>query len=157
MFSLLTDVFRIGRELGVDPTVILQSSHGRRSIDTIQLYDPSKANWECECCTFIPCLHYLRIDLRRANESLDVSHVEGLVGHWTYDVNLSNKGGTLSHNCFTLQIPKQFGPDAVEVPGARGVWVISIFIPSSQRSLANPGYMKNCSHRSRQPRHHGQS
>ena len=49
MFSILTDVFRIGKELGVDPTVILQSSHGRRSIDTIQLYDPSKANWECEC------------------------------------------------------------------------------------------------------------
>ena len=49
MSSLLTNVFRIGRELGVDPTVILQSSHGRRSIDTMQLYDPSKANWGCEC------------------------------------------------------------------------------------------------------------
>ena len=49
MFSLLTNVFRIGKELGVDPTVILQSSHGRRSIDTMQLYDPSKANWGCEC------------------------------------------------------------------------------------------------------------
>ena len=56
---------RIGRELGVDPAVILQSSHGRRSIDTFQLYDPSKANWECEWSSFDRCLH---IDMRRANE-----------------------------------------------------------------------------------------
>ena len=38
---------RLGKELGVDPTVVLQSSHGRRSIDTLRLYDPNKANWEC--------------------------------------------------------------------------------------------------------------
>jgi len=38
---------RLGKELGVDPNVILETSHGRRSIDTLQLYDPSKANWEC--------------------------------------------------------------------------------------------------------------
>lgn len=38
---------RIGKELGIDPNVVLQSSHGRRSIDTLKLYDPSKANWEC--------------------------------------------------------------------------------------------------------------
>lgn len=63
---------KIGKELGVDPAVILQSSHGRRSIDTFQLYDPSKANWE-----------YVR-------------WIEGL-------------------------IPKQFGLDAVEVPGARNL------------------------------------
>ena len=25
----------------------IETSHGRRSIDTLQLYDPSKANWEC--------------------------------------------------------------------------------------------------------------
>lgn len=36
----------------------------------------------------------MHIDTRRANESLDVRHVEGL-------------------------IPKQFGLDAAEVPGAR--------------------------------------
>lgn len=42
---------RIGKELGIDPSLILQSSHGRRSIDTFQLYDPSKANWECWCMT----------------------------------------------------------------------------------------------------------
>jgi glycerol-1-phosphatase len=34
--------------MGVDPQVILQTSHGRRSIDTLQLYDPSRANWECK-------------------------------------------------------------------------------------------------------------
>ncbi|KAL8929813.1 MAG: hypothetical protein Q9208_000957 [Pyrenodesmia sp. 3 TL-2023] len=37
---------KIGKELGVDPTVILQTSHGRRSIETLALYDKSKANWE---------------------------------------------------------------------------------------------------------------
>lgn len=36
---------RIAKDLGVDPAVILQSSHGRRSIDTLALYDRSKANW----------------------------------------------------------------------------------------------------------------
>ncbi len=42
------DSSRIGKELGVDPNLILQSSHGRRSVDTLALYDPSKANWECQ-------------------------------------------------------------------------------------------------------------
>ncbi|OQD68693.1 hypothetical protein PENDEC_c032G03236 [Penicillium decumbens] len=37
---------QIGAELGVDPEVILATSHGRRSIDTMALYDKSKANWE---------------------------------------------------------------------------------------------------------------
>ncbi len=32
----------------MDPKVIMDSARGRRSIDTIKLYDPSKANWECE-------------------------------------------------------------------------------------------------------------
>ncbi|KAJ5635832.1 Glycerol-3-phosphate phosphatase [Penicillium longicatenatum] len=36
----------IGEELGVDPKTILATSHGRRSIDVMQLYDQSKANWE---------------------------------------------------------------------------------------------------------------
>ncbi|KAL9116927.1 MAG: hypothetical protein Q9187_006544 [Circinaria calcarea] len=64
--------FLLGNEMGVDPEVILATAHGRRSIDTLRLYDPSKANWEY------------------------VSHVEGL-------------------------IPKEFGADAVEVPGARAL------------------------------------
>ncbi|KAJ5587667.1 HAD-like protein [Penicillium hispanicum] len=36
----------IGAELGVDPKTILATSHGRRSIDVMQLYDKTKANWE---------------------------------------------------------------------------------------------------------------
>lgn len=38
---------RIGAELNVDPKTILATSHGRRSIDVMKLYDKSKANWEC--------------------------------------------------------------------------------------------------------------
>ncbi|KAL8835300.1 MAG: hypothetical protein Q9170_003386 [Blastenia crenularia] len=37
---------KIGNELGVDPSVILLTSHGRRSIETLALYDKSKANWD---------------------------------------------------------------------------------------------------------------
>ena len=37
--------------MGVDPAVILASSHGRRSIDVLRLYDPARANLDCEC----PC------------------------------------------------------------------------------------------------------
>ncbi|KIW53936.1 hypothetical protein PV05_06343 [Exophiala xenobiotica] len=57
-------------EMGVDPEVILATSHGRRSIDTFKEFDPSKANWEY------------------------INQQEGL-------------------------IPKLFGQDAVEIPGAR--------------------------------------
>ncbi|KAH7385642.1 HAD-like domain-containing protein [Pyrenochaeta sp. MPI-SDFR-AT-0127] len=63
---------RIGREIGVDPDVILATSHGRRSIDVLQIYEPKLANWEYIC------------------------HVEGL-------------------------IPKEFGQDAIEIPGSRAM------------------------------------
>ncbi|KAI1774937.1 HAD-like protein [Hypoxylon cercidicola] len=36
----------IGNEIGVDPEVILQTSHGRRSIDMLKMLSPEKANWE---------------------------------------------------------------------------------------------------------------
>ncbi|KAI1383113.1 HAD-like protein [Hypoxylon trugodes] len=36
----------VGNEIGVDPKVILQTSHGRRSIDTLKVISPDKANWE---------------------------------------------------------------------------------------------------------------
>ena len=49
--STNTNFPRIGRQLGVDPEVILATSHGRRSIDVLQAYDPSKANWECKSCS----------------------------------------------------------------------------------------------------------
>lgn len=63
---------KIGKELGVDPSVILLTSHGRRSIETLALYDQNKANWDY------------------------VSYIEGL-------------------------IPKEYGGDAVEIPGARSL------------------------------------
>ncbi|OAL39891.1 hypothetical protein AYO20_00803 [Fonsecaea nubica] len=59
-----------GEIMGVDPNIILASSHGRRSIDVFKMYDPSKANWDY------------------------IIHQESL-------------------------IPKEFGQDAVEIPGAR--------------------------------------
>ncbi|KAI9781474.1 MAG: hypothetical protein M1816_002361 [Peltula sp. TS41687] len=37
---------KIAKELNIDPQVILASSHGRRSIDTLKIYDPARANWE---------------------------------------------------------------------------------------------------------------
>ncbi|KAL5120324.1 DL-glycerol-3-phosphatase [Pleosporales sp. CAS-2024a] len=37
---------KIGREIGVDADVILANSHGRRSIDVLQMYEPKLANWE---------------------------------------------------------------------------------------------------------------
>lgn len=60
--------FRLGKELGVDPNVILETSHGRRSIDVLQLYDPSKANWECKLLLFsfltVPvCINVRRMGL----------------------------------------------------------------------------------------------
>ncbi|KAL8782502.1 MAG: hypothetical protein Q9213_005341 [Squamulea squamosa] len=66
---------KIGKELGVDPLVILKTSHGRRSIETLALYDPNPAFAELWA---------------------DVSHIEGL-------------------------IPKEYGADAVEIPGARSL------------------------------------
>ncbi|KAE8842602.1 hypothetical protein HRS9139_01899 [Pyrenophora teres f. teres] len=43
---------KIGKEIGVDPDVILATSHGRRSIDVLQIYEPKLANWECG---HLPC------------------------------------------------------------------------------------------------------
>ena len=39
---------KLGNEIGVDADVILATSHGRRSIDVLRLYDESKANWDCK-------------------------------------------------------------------------------------------------------------
>ncbi|KAJ4008803.1 DL-glycerol-3-phosphatase [Fusarium irregulare] len=36
----------IGNEIGVAPEVILETSHGRRSIDILKILAPEKANWE---------------------------------------------------------------------------------------------------------------
>ncbi|KAH8884568.1 HAD-like protein [Thozetella sp. PMI_491] len=62
----------VGNEIGVDPKVILQTSHGRRSIDILELLAPDQANWEY------------------------VQEMEG-------------------------RLPKLYGSDAVEIPGARAL------------------------------------
>lgn len=62
----------VGNEIGVDPEVILQTSHGRRSIDILKILSPEKANWE-----------YVR-------------HMEE-------------------------RLPKLYGSDATEIPGARSL------------------------------------
>jgi glycerol 3-phosphatase-1 len=41
--------YRIGEEIGVDPEVILATSHGRRAIDVLEIYQPSLANWDYVC------------------------------------------------------------------------------------------------------------
>lgn len=38
----------MGKEIGVAPEVILETSHGRRSIDILKILAPEKANWECK-------------------------------------------------------------------------------------------------------------
>ncbi|KAI0177142.1 haloacid dehalogenase-like hydrolase [Pestalotiopsis sp. NC0098] len=49
----------VGGEIGVDPEVILQTSHGRRSIDILKILQPEKANWEyvCHMEGLLPKLH----------------------------------------------------------------------------------------------------
>ncbi|TGO51217.1 hypothetical protein BCON_0166g00040 [Botryotinia convoluta] len=63
---------QLGNEIGVDPNVILQTSHGRRSIDVLKIIAPEKANWDY------------------------IKYMEGL-------------------------LPKNYGDDAVEIPGARSL------------------------------------
>jgi hypothetical protein len=39
---------RIGQEIGIDPKVILATSHGRRTVDTLKaLGRDDLANWDC--------------------------------------------------------------------------------------------------------------
>ncbi|TKA62387.1 hypothetical protein B0A49_11595 [Cryomyces minteri] len=64
--------YKIGKEIGVDPEVILASSHGRRTIEVLELYAPRLATWDY------------------------VSRAEGI-------------------------IPKEFGHDAIELPGSRAL------------------------------------
>jgi hypothetical protein len=45
--EILTTMHRIGNEYGIDPNVILATSHGRRSIDVFQQIDPARATWDC--------------------------------------------------------------------------------------------------------------
>ncbi|KAJ5664601.1 hypothetical protein N7462_011414 [Penicillium macrosclerotiorum] len=92
---------QIGDELGVDPKTILATSHGRRSIDVMQLYDKSKANWDCMSLSLPPPYVHFSLPFRytppltaRLLPRLDVSFIEG-------------------------RIPKEYGSDATEIPGGR--------------------------------------
>ena len=38
---------RLGAELNFDAEVLLATSHGRRSIDTLRILAPEKASWDC--------------------------------------------------------------------------------------------------------------
>ncbi|CAM1506586.1 Fc.00g062270.m01.CDS01 [Cosmosporella sp. VM-42] len=68
----------VGQEIGVEPSVILETSHGRRSIDVLRILAPEKANWEY------------------------VKQMEGL-------------------------LPKLYGDEAIEIPGARSMLDALIF------------------------------
>lgn len=91
LYRLTRTSRRIAAELGVDPEVILATSHGRRSIDTMALYDESKANWEC---TPDPVLPLFLQSILTTTTSTDVNYIEG-------------------------RIPKEYGSDAKEIPGGR--------------------------------------
>ena len=79
----------------MDPDVIMQTSHGRRSIDTLALYDQNKANWDCWSPASGRQIPPFAANPANADDDLiDVSYIEGL-------------------------IPNDFGQDAQEVPGAR--------------------------------------
>jgi glycerol-1-phosphatase len=105
---------RLGKELGVDPNAILATSHGRRSIDVLKLYDKEKAKWECKQ---IQRCRQGRV--AHAHSLPDISYIEGL-------------------------IPIEFGQDAVEVPGARrllsvlDLWEVPwAVVTSGTRALAD--------------------
>jgi hypothetical protein len=44
---LTVNATSIGHDIGLDPEVILATSHGRRSIDVLKDLSPEKANWDC--------------------------------------------------------------------------------------------------------------
>ncbi len=56
----------LAAEMGVDANEILATSHGRRSIDTLKLYDKSRANWNCK-------YHLLVWHMRLADSTAKIS------------------------------------------------------------------------------------
>ncbi|KAF5266846.1 hypothetical protein FOXYS1_2291 [Fusarium oxysporum] len=85
----------IGNEIGVAPEVILETSHGRRSIDILKILAPEKANWD-----------YAKPQLR--------IYPGGHLGRATADhfPDVRDMEGRL---------PKYHGHEAVEIPGARSM------------------------------------
>ena len=41
-------VCRVGAEIGVDPKIVLHTSHGRRTVDTLKALCPEEANLGCQ-------------------------------------------------------------------------------------------------------------
>ncbi|KAK6088933.1 haloacid dehalogenase-like hydrolase [Seiridium cupressi] len=92
----------VGAEIGVDPALILQTAHGRRTIDTLKAFCPGKANWKCEVypSPTEACCNSLLIVMT------DVGEMEAL-------------------------IPKLYGQDAVTINGARELLqaIIAVRVP----------------------------
>ncbi|KAF1739175.1 Glycerol-1-phosphate phosphohydrolase 2 [Beauveria bassiana] len=66
--------YTIGNEIGVDPETILKTSHGRRSIDTLKILAPERANWEyvSKVESQLPVLyHHLATEIPGARQLLD--------------------------------------------------------------------------------------
>lgn len=122
---------RIGAELGVDPATILATSHGRRSIDTLQLYDPTKANWECK--SFFDCTvharHYtVQIEFPESppkQHPISSTHRPFLAVkvHQKKKANAQQRSAdnTTDVSYVEGRIPQEYGSDAVEIPGARSL------------------------------------
>ncbi|KAL0260994.1 DL-glycerol-3-phosphatase [Diplodia seriata] len=137
---------KIGKQLGVDPNTILATSHGRRSIDVLKLYDPSLATWECE----FPLTERFQAppyDLDVLARGGDEDRIPTRLSRWYHVLSRSDESFIVSQelccqieilyvptdNPFALTltppltdvchveglIPKEFGRDAVEIPGAR--------------------------------------
>ena len=85
---------RVGKMYGLDPKIILATSHGRRSIDMFKEIDPANANWERKLFQNAYAKFWSSQILVIADLYVDVQNLEG-------------------------QIPLLFGSSATEVPGAR--------------------------------------
>lgn len=100
--------------------MILATSHGRRSIDVLREYDPSKATLECKFSS-----HLISLSCQR-----------GIIHHVLTPIADVQR--------IEASIPKQFGADAVEIPGSRALledlekagarWAI---VTSGTRGLVN--------------------
>ncbi|CRK28446.1 hypothetical protein BN1723_003538 [Verticillium longisporum] len=90
----------IGQDIGVSANVILQTSHGRRSIDVLKILAPEKANWDSEART-------PQLTLAGEEEEKEETPSLPLPCH---DPDVREAEGRL---------PKLYAHEAIEVPGAR--------------------------------------
>ena len=84
--------------------VILQTSHGRRSIDVLKLLCPERANWDCK------------------------SNQKTISSHLVLSFATTNPNQTPTNHlpypdvcAAEAQIPKDHGSDATEIPGSRAL------------------------------------